>query len=197
MALPQNSSKSSKAEKIKKGEIRVNLPVLTLPVFFCFYTQKQKLISQFILCMVEYSMSSKSLQMDFGNDVQVKDEFVLIDKIIKDRGSVYSVSIGRVECRDDIAEFMQKVRGYNKKFQKATHHSYAARISKDGVVYETKNDDGETGAGNVILRILQKRKFTNTIICVTRWFGGIKLQSDRFKHVQNATVYGLNNITRH
>ncbi len=134
---------------------------------------------------------SKSLQIDFSDNLEVQDAFVLYDKIIKDRGSVYSVSVGRVEDRESIKKFIHKIRNYNKKFQKASHHSYAARVSKDGVVYETKSDDGETGAGNVILRIIQKKKFTNTIVCVTRWFGGVKLQADRYKHVQDATIYAL------
>jgi len=134
---------------------------------------------------------NKSLQIDFNDNNEVQEDFILYEKIIKDRGSVYSVSIGRVECRDDIKKFIAKIRNYNKKFQKATHHSYAARVSKDGVVYETKSDDGETGAGNVILRIVQKKRFTNTIVCVTRWFGGTKLQADRYKHVQDAAIYAL------
>lgn len=77
----------------------------------------------------------------------------------------------------------------NKKYAKATHHSWAARVSRDGQIWETKNDDGETGAGAVILRILKKRNFINTMVVVTRWYGGKKLGPDRFKHVQDATIY--------
>jgi putative IMPACT (imprinted ancient) family translation regulator len=132
--------------------------------------------------------------MDFNDDRQVQTSFELFEKVIKDRKSVYSVSVGRVECKDDIQKFLYKIRNYNKKYTKATHHSYAARISKDGVVYETKGDDGEAGAGNVILRMIQKHRFTNTIVCVTRWFGGIQLHSDRFKHVQDATLSGLKKV---
>ena len=136
----------------------------------------------------------KSLQIDFNDNKEFQEEFILFDKIIKDKGSVYSVSVGRVECRDDIVKFIKKVRTNNKKFLRATHHTYAARISKDGVIYETKNDDGETGAGNVILRVMQKQRYVNTIVCVTRWFGGVKLYGDRFKHVQDAAMRGLDNV---
>jgi putative IMPACT (imprinted ancient) family translation regulator len=129
-----------------------------------------------------------NLQIDFGGDKEFGKEFVLLDKVIKDKGSVYSVSAGKVECREDVIKFIKKVRSYNKKFLKATHHTYVARISKDGVIYETKNDDGEAGAGNVILRVLQKQRYINTVVCVTRWFGGVKLYGDRFKHVQDATM---------
>ena len=103
---------------------------------------------------------------------------------------MYSVSIGYVENRNQIKEFLTQTKKL-KNHNKATHHSWAVRISNSGVVYESKSDDGETGAGNVILRMIQKKNMTNTIVCVTRWFGGIKLEADRFKHVQDATLYVL------
>jgi len=133
----------------------------------------------------------KALKMDFGEGREPKEDFVLFDKIIEDRGSVYAVSVGKVKDRESLKVFLQKVRNFNKRFQKATHHSFAARVARGGVVFETKGDDGETGAGAVILRILQKEDFINTAVCVTRWYGGVKLHGDRFKHVQDATKYGL------
>ena len=64
----------------------------------------------------------------------------------------------------------------------------------EGVIYETKNDDGETGAGMVILRLLQAADVTNCIVVVTRWFGGTKLMGDRFKHLQDATRHALSHM---
>ena len=72
---------------------------------------------------------------------------------------------------------------------KATHNTWAARVEKDGQIWDVKNDDGETGAGATILRQLQKANMVNTVVVVTRWFGGTMLHGDRFKHVQDATVY--------
>jgi putative IMPACT (imprinted ancient) family translation regulator len=132
--------------------------------------------------------SKKVLKIDFGDGFEPHEEFQNFEKIITDRRSVYSVSIGKVKNREDIKKFLQKTKKI-KKHHKATHHTWAVRISNDGVIYESKNDDGETGAGNVILRILQKKNMINTVVCVTRWYGGIKLEADRFKHVQNATLY--------
>ncbi len=137
----------------------------------------------------------KLREIDFGNSKQILKDFLLYEKIIKDRGSVYSVSAGMVENRDEIKNFLKKIKS-NKKYAKATHNSFAVRISKDSIFYETKSDDGETGAGNVILRILKKRNYTNIIVVVTRWFGGIKLDSDRFKHLQDATIFILDEIEK-
>jgi len=137
----------------------------------------------------------KLREIDFGNSKQISKDFLLYEKIIKDRGSVYSVSAGRVKNREEIKNFLKKLKS-NKKYAKATHNSFAIRISKDNIFYETKSDDGETGAGNVILRILKKRNYTNIIVVVTRWFGGIKLEADRFKHIQDATIFILDEIEK-
>lgn len=51
---------------------------------------------------------------------------------------------------------------------------------------EFKNDDGESGAGMVILRMLERENVRDQIIVVTRWYGGKHLRGDRFRHVQTA-----------
>ena len=137
-------------------------------------------------------MSDNIRSMDLGDGNTPKQPFENFEKIISDRRSVYSVSIGYVKNKDDIKIFLGKTKNI-KNHHKATHHSWAVRISHDGVIYESKNDDGETGAGQVILRILQKKNMIHTIVCVTRWYGGIKLESDRFKHIQDAVIYALDN----
>jgi putative IMPACT (imprinted ancient) family translation regulator len=132
-------------------------------------------------------------RFDFENKQTPSQEFVLYEKIIEDRGSKYSVSVGRVQGRDDIKLFLRRLK-QNKTYAKATHNSWATRISKDGMIYETKSDDGETGAGMVILRVMQKEEVCDCIICVTRWFGGVKLMGDRFKHLQDATKYAIDKM---
>ncbi|MFM2357344.1 MAG: hypothetical protein RJA61_81 [Candidatus Parcubacteria bacterium] len=138
-------------------------------------------------------MPRQSIQFDFNDGRQSTADFVLHEKIIEDRGSKYSVSIGRVTGKEDIKAFLKKLKE-NKKYAKADHNSWATRISHKGAIFESKNDDGETGAGMVILRIMQKENLTNSIICVTRWFGGIKLMGDRFKHIQDATKYAIEHM---
>jgi len=139
-------------------------------------------------------MSYQSTQFDFGDSRKPTEAFILFEKIIEDRGSKYSVSFGYVTGKEDIKEFL-KILKTKKKYAKATHNSWAARLTHEGAVYETKNDDGEMGAGMVILRIMQKENITDCIICVTRWFGGTKLMNDRFKHIQTATKHATHHIT--
>jgi putative IMPACT (imprinted ancient) family translation regulator len=46
------------------------------------------------------------------------------------------------------------------------------------------------------LRILKKRDFVNIVVVITRWFGGIKLEGDRFKHIQDGTIFILDEIDK-
>ncbi|MFT5037394.1 MAG: putative IMPACT (imprinted ancient) family translation regulator [Candidatus Azotimanducaceae bacterium] len=138
-------------------------------------------------------MPKQNTQIDFGDATEPEVDFVLHEKVIRDRGSLYSVSLGRVIGKEDVTLFLKQLKS-KKKYLKATHNSWAARISHTGTIFEFKNDDGETGAGQVILSIMQKQNVSNCIICVTRWFGGTKLMNDRFKHLQDATKYAIQRI---
>lgn len=139
-------------------------------------------------------MPHQSTRFDFEEKKIPQSDFVLLEQVIEDRGSRYSVSYGKVHGREDIKSFLIALKK-NKKYQKATHNTWAARISHDGAIFETKNDDGETGAGMVILRIMQKEEVSDCVICVTRWFGGVKLMGDRFKHVQDATKIAVEHLS--
>ena len=101
--------------------------------------------------------------------------------VISDRGSKYAVSGGHVACRADIDEFLRTLKR-DKKFAKATHNTWAASLSDGGAL---KGDDGESGAGMVILRMLEREGLNDHIIVVTRWYGGKKLGGDGFRHVQD------------
>ncbi|KAK6029999.1 hypothetical protein OSTOST_03875 [Ostertagia ostertagi] len=58
-------------------------------------------------------------------------------------------------------------------------------------------DDGETGASSKMLELLDKMNATNVLVVVSRWYGGIHLGPDRFRHINNltreiVTMHGLN-----
>ncbi len=101
--------------------------------------------------------------------------------MLSDRGSKYAVAGGPVASADEARTFV-KTLCRRKKFAKATPNKWAVLLP-DGPL---KNDDGESGAGLVILRMLEREGLTNHIIVVTRWFGGVKLGGDRFRRVQDA-----------
>ena len=101
--------------------------------------------------------------------------------VISDRGSKYAVSGGPVTSRAHVDEFLKALKR-DKKFAKATHNTWAM-VQADGT--PLKGDDGEAGAGMVIVRMLERAELNDHIIVVTRWYGGKHLGGDRFRHVQD------------
>lgn len=71
---------------------------------------------------------------------------------------------------------------HNKKFANATHNSWGLICGEQMI----KKDDGEAGAGMMILRMLEREGLRDHVVVVTRWFGGKHLGGDRFRHVQEA-----------
>ena len=110
--------------------------------------------------------------------------------VVTDRGSKYAVSGCPVESRADIDAALKDLKR-NKKFAKATHNTWAAVLS-DGT--PLKGDDGESGAGLVIVRMLERAELTDHLIVVTRWYGGVKLGGDRFRRVQDCVVAYLDDL---
>lgn len=104
-----------------------------------------------------------------------------IANVVNDRGSKYAVSGGPVANRAHVDAFLKQLKR-DKKFAKATHNTWAAHFS-DGT--PLKGDDGESGAGMVILRMLEREGLQGHVVVVTRWYGGVKLGGDRFRRVQD------------
>lgn len=111
---------------------------------------------------------------------------LIFDKIISDRGSRYAVSGGPAANRDEVRALLADLRR-NKRFAKATHHSWAAILSGEPV----KDDDGEAGAGALMLQMLERVGLQDHVVIVTRWYGGKHLGGDRFRHVVDAVRFYL------
>lgn len=124
-----------------------------------------------------------ALGIDSPNPIkpQRPNRLLILENIISDRGSKYAVSGGPCTSDADAKTFIKSL-CRNKKFAKATHNSWGLIAQNTQI----KNDDGESGAGMVILRILEREGITDHIIVVTRWYGGKHLGGDRFRHVQDA-----------
>jgi putative IMPACT (imprinted ancient) family translation regulator len=116
-----------------------------------------------------------------------------INPFVIARRSKYAVSSFVVFSESD---FKEKIKSFlkDKKFRQADHNIVAYRIkTMDGRINEYKNDgfnspSKETGAGVMMLEIMRQKKTENLCVVVTRWYGGIHLGSDRFKHVRDATI---------
>ncbi|MFP5105542.1 YigZ family protein [Neobacillus sp. C211] len=87
--------------------------------------------------------------------------------------SRFIAHIKRTESEAEAQEFIQTLK---KKYWDATHNCSAYLIGEHDQIQKA-NDDGEPSgtAGVPILEVLKKRKLKDTVVVVTRYFGGIKL----------------------
>lgn len=81
--------------------------------------------------------------------------------------------ISRAETEEEAQAFIQAIK---KKHWNATHNCSAYLIGENDQIQKA-NDDGEPGgtAGVPMLEVLKKQQLKDTVVVVTRYFGGIKL----------------------
>lgn len=98
--------------------------------------------------------------------------------------------VNRVKNEQEAIDFITTIK---KKHADANHNCSAYLIGEHDEVQKA-NDDGEpTGtAGVPILEVLKKRKLKDTVVVVTRYFGGIKLGAGGLiRAYSSATSEGL------
>ena len=88
-----------------------------------------------------------------------------------ERKSVFIGNAKPVKTEEEAMQFITQIR---KKYGDATHNCYAYMLANGSARY---SDDGEPQgtAGVPILSVIQKGGFTDAVIVVTRYFGGILL----------------------
>ncbi|MEH7235753.1 YigZ family protein [Bacillus sp. JJ1562] len=81
--------------------------------------------------------------------------------------------IDRATTEEEAQEFIQKIKKQN---WDATHNCSAYLIGENDQIQKA-NDDGEPSgtAGVPILEVLKKKHLKDTVVVITRYFGGIKL----------------------
>ncbi|GMM51715.1 Yih1 protein [Starmerella bacillaris] len=113
---------------------------------------------------------------------------------IRDRGSTF---IGRacVANSESEVEMLLADLFEDKKVAKANHKMAAWRVDTGtpGIMAQDFDDDGEAGAGGCILHIMQLAQVTNAVVVVCRYFGGVHIGPDRFKHIKQSTRDALIN----
>lgn len=98
---------------------------------------------------------------------QTGEHEIVIDK------SRFICSVSRAETEEEAQSFITQIK---KKHNQATHNCSAYLIGERDQ-HQKANDDGEPSgtAGVPMLEVLKKRRLKNTVVVVTRYFGGIKL----------------------
>lgn len=89
--------------------------------------------------------------------------------------SRFITSIARINDTTEVKQFLADTRAL---MPDASHHAYAFRVGHGNSVIEGMSDDGEPSgtAGPPVLAVLRgKTEIGDTMIIVTRYFGGTKL----------------------
>lgn len=109
------------------------------------------------------------------------------EKLI-DRKSVFQGHLAAVTHRQQVDMVLDKLKE-DRKIAAATHNIIAYRIEsgRSGSFISGCADDGEIHAGSRMLHLLDIMDARNVLVIVTRWYGGVHLGPDRFKHINNCT----------
>jgi len=93
---------------------------------------------------------------------------------IVEKKSKFIANAFYIESREEAEEI---IKNQKKKYHDARHNCYAYRVLEDESIIEKSSDDGEPSgtAGAPMLNILSKNEIINTLVIVTRYFGGILL----------------------
>ncbi|KAI5968726.1 hypothetical protein CANMA_002162 [Candida margitis] len=104
--------------------------------------------------------------------------------IINDRRSTFIAYAREVENLEEASMHLESLLS-DKKVSKAAHNisSWRIRSNDNNISYQDCDDDGETAAGGRLLHLLQMMDVWNVVVVVSRYFGGIHLGPDRFKHI--------------
>ena len=118
-----------------------------------------------------------------------------------DRKSVFIAHTAPLHTAADLARLQHYLHSHPK-LSRATHNITAYRLSSATMATATTaavgagggsaayaeegcDDDGEERAGGRLLHLLRAMGCVNVWVCVSRWYGGVKLGSDRFRIINN------------
>uniref|UniRef100_A0AAA9RSH3 Protein IMPACT n=2 Tax=Bos taurus TaxID=9913 RepID=A0AAA9RSH3_BOVIN len=130
----------------------------------------------------------KTLDFDVSENRTEIEELPPIDHgiPITDRRSTFQAHLAPVVCPKQVKMVLAKLYE-NKKIASATHNIYAYRIyCEDKQTFlQDCEDDGETAAGGRLLHLMEILNVRDVMVVVSRWYGGVLLGPDRFKHINN------------
>lgn len=99
--------------------------------------------------------------------------------------SVFIAHVARVNSEAQVSSVLQQLLA-NPKIARATHpiiRAYRFTDPSTGRRHADNDDDGEDAAGGRLAHLLELLGADDCLVVVTRWFGGVLLGPQRFKHI--------------
>ena len=87
--------------------------------------------------------------------------------------SIFIPTIYKITDKENAEQMIEATK---EEYKKASHNAFAYRVGKP-VEWEESSDDGEVKgcAGVPLMNLLKSQNLTNTLIIVSRFYGGINL----------------------
>ncbi|XP_062572364.1 protein IMPACT homolog [Saccostrea cucullata] len=114
-------------------------------------------------------------------------------KSIEDNGNRFMAHSTQVDSYKQIKRSLVEIMRIET-VPSASHNVYAYRFtSSDGIIHEGSNDDGEHGAGRLLLKMLAENEVNNVLVVVSRWHGN-NIGPRRFSHIKEAGLSAVKNL---
>ncbi|KAK4041671.1 ribosomal protein S5 domain 2-type protein [Parachaetomium inaequale] len=115
-----------------------------------------------------------------GGDLGPPPPWTLSAPFIENK-STFIARCAPVTTPAQAAAFLAHLLASDKRVRTATHNITAWRVrGPNGTSFQDCDDDGETAAGGRLLHLMQLMDLWDTMVVVTRWYGGQKLGPRRF-----------------
>jgi hypothetical protein len=111
--------------------------------------------------------------------VQCSKRFVH-GETLTDRKSIFQAHLVQTTNVEEIPLLLRALKS-DRKIASAAHNIWCYRVGNQA----NNDDDGETAAGKRLALLLDHSNAKNVFVVVTRWYGGIHLGPDRFRHINN------------
>jgi len=116
---------------------------------------------------------------------------VIESEAIVDRKSTFVGRACRISHPSQVPLILSHLMS-DRRIARAAHpiiHAYRCQVGT--LLHQDNDDDGETAAGGRLAHLLQILEVNNVLVIVSRYFGGIHLGPDRFKHINQAARNAL------
>ncbi|KAF5385941.1 hypothetical protein D9615_002296 [Tricholomella constricta] len=133
-------------------------------------------------------MSHASMHKAAKSSDQWPHPLYVSDKI-RDRKSTFLAHASTLPSPQAFPAFLDHLSSLSA-LKRATHCMYAYRITHPTLA-TGENDGGESGSGDRLARLLELSGCENVVVVVSRWYGGVKLGSDRWKCISDVAKDAL------
>ncbi|KAL0764630.1 hypothetical protein CaCOL14_012931 [Colletotrichum acutatum] len=148
---------------------------------------------------------SESLEQDLGSIAFMGNPWSA-SRQVTFKSSTFVARVANVEDGTQASGLVRSLLLSEPQLQTATHNAWAYRVKRrgqdgrqdkgSGEVREASEDDGETGCGEFIQRLIREAGIVDVIVVLTRWFGGEMLGPDRWRLMRNVVTEALSQRLR-